>query len=185
MSPVDSAGRLSQDEFIVLIARHERRVRGFVATLVRQRDDIDEIVQQACLTAWRKLQEFTRMEDTLDRDFSRWLCTIARFEALGYVRKHRGSRLLFDSELVSKLADVQLQDECSEDRREALRGCLEKLTDRQRDLVRRYYRAHESAAEIASQDGVTRQAIFKRLRSIRSGLLDCVRRSLEANGVVQ
>lgn len=181
---MDSPGRLSQDEFIVLIARHERRVRGFVGTLVRQREDVDEIVQQSCLTAWKKLTDFVRKEPTLDRDFARWLCTIARFEALGYVRKRRGSSLLFDSELVSKLADVQLADERLEDRREALGECIDKLAENHRDLVRRYYRAEESAAEIAAQEGVSRQAIFKRLRAIRVMLLDCVGQSIGNSGAV-
>jgi RNA polymerase sigma-70 factor (ECF subfamily) len=181
---VESAQRLSQDEFIVLLAKHERRVRGFVGTLVRQPEEIDEIVQQSCLTGWKKLQDFARVEQTLDRDFARWLCTIARFEALGYVRKHRGSRLLFDTELVSKLADVQLSDERFDERREALQLCIEKLSDKQKDLVRRYYRADQSAAEIAGQDGVTRQAVFKALRLIRVALLDCVRRSLGTSGAV-
>lgn len=181
---MESAQRLSQDEFIVLLAKHERRVRGFVGTLVRQPEEIDEIVQQSCLTGWKKMQDFARVEQTLDRDFARWLCTIARFEALGYVRKHRGSRLLFDTELVSKLADVQLSDERFDERREALQLCIEKLSDKQKDLVRRYYRADQSAAEIAGQDGVTRQAVFKALRLIRVALLDCVRRSMGTSGAV-
>jgi RNA polymerase sigma-70 factor (ECF subfamily) len=181
---VESAQRLSQDEFIVLLAKHERRVRGFVGTLVRRPEEIDEIVQQSCLTGWKKMQDFARVEQTLDRDFARWLCTIARFEALGFVRKHRGSRLLFDTELVSKLADVQLSDERFDERREALQLCIEKLSDKQKDLVRRYYRADQSAAEIAGQDGVTRQAVFKALRLIRVALLDCVRRSMGTSGAV-
>lgn len=130
------------------------------------------------------MQDFARVEQTLDRDFARWLCTIARFEALGFVRKHRGSRLLFDTELVSKLADVQLSDERFDERREALQLCIEKLSDKQKDLVRRYYRADQSAAEIAGQDGVTRQAVFKALRLIRVALLDCVRRSMGTSGAV-
>lgn len=157
-------------------------MRGFVATLVRQRDDIDEIVQQACLTAWKKIDEFSRKEETVDRDFARWLCTIARFVALGHVHKYRGSRLLFDSELVGKLADMQLNDERADDRREALQRCMEKLADKQKRLVGRYYRANESAAKIASEDGVSRQAIFKQLRAIRSTLLNCVHRSTGMNG---
>ena len=175
--------RLTQDEFVVLIARHERRVRGFVATLVRQREDIDEVVQQTFLTAWQKLTEFNRVANTLDRDFVRWVCTIARFQALGYVRKHRSSRLLFDPDLVIRLADVQLNaDPLQEDRREALAACIKKLAASQRELLRRYYRAAESAAEIAKQDGVTRQAVFKKLRTIREALHACVDRSLRAIG---
>lgn len=164
----------------MLIARHERRVRGFVSTLLRQRDDVDEVVQLACLTAWKKHEDFTKVSETLDLDFVRWVCTIARFEALAFARKNRGSRLLFDSDLINKLADLQMQGEEVEDRRKALRDCIEKLSDKQADLVRRYYESQESAAELAKDSGVSRQAIFKRLRAIRVVLLDCVSRSLES-----
>lgn len=68
---MDAARRLTQDEFIVLLSRNERRVRGFVSTLVRQQQDLDEVVQQACLTAWKKLEQFVPVEGSLDTDFSR------------------------------------------------------------------------------------------------------------------
>jgi RNA polymerase sigma-70 factor (ECF subfamily) len=179
---MDPNNRLSQDEFIVLITQHERRVRGFASTLVYHREDIDEVVQQTFLSAWKKIDEFKRVNETLERDFVRWICTIAKFQSLGYVRKHRGSRMLFDSELVSKLADLQLQDDVhQENRRLALSDCIEKLAPKQKDLVLRYYRSTESAAEIAKQDGVTPQAIFKKLRHIRETLLTCIGRSLRAS----
>ena len=177
------ADRLSQDEFIVLITQHERRVRGFTSTLVMHREDVDEVVQQTFLTAWKKIDEFKRVEGNLDRDFVSWICTIARFQSLGFVRKNRGSRLLFDTGVVERLADQQLQGDLLQDeRRETLSKCIEKLGEKQKELVRLYYRADESAAEIAKQQGMTRQAIFKRLRAIRSALMQCVGRSLSANG---
>lgn len=177
------AERLSEADFILLVTRHERRVRGFVATLVARREDVDEVVQQAFLTAWKKLDQFGRVGETLDRDFVRWLCTIARYQALGYVRRHRGAPLVYDSELVDRLADVQLSGNLLlEERREALSNCIERLAAGHKELLRRYYRADESAAAIAEHDGVTRQAVFKRLRAIRETLLDCVKRRLRMSG---
>lgn len=176
-------GQLTQEKFVTLIARHERRVRGFVSTLVRYRNDIDEVVQQTFLTAWRKIGDFRCKEVSLDEDFVRWLCTIARFESLAYIRKHSNSRLFFSSELVSQLADMQMRDATLiEDRQEALWACIEKLAPKQKDMVRRYYRVNMSAADIAEQDGVTRQAIFKMLRQIRKILARCVEKSLVSQG---
>ena len=53
---------LSADQFVVLIARHERRVRSFIATLTTCRSDVvDEVLQATYLTAWQKLDAFTYM----------------------------------------------------------------------------------------------------------------------------
>ena len=41
-----SAASLPQEQFVVLIARHERRIRSFIAGLVFcDRDAIDEVIQ--------------------------------------------------------------------------------------------------------------------------------------------
>lgn len=100
------------------------------------------------------------------------------------MKRNRGRALLYDTELVGKLADMQLQDEQLDDRRDALADCVRKLPAGRQELLRRYYRGEESAARIAEQDGVTRQAIFSRLRVIRVALLDCINQSLGNLGVV-
>src|SRR5690606_28204662 len=70
---VSGAG-LSQEQFVVLIARLERRVRSFIATLVGgNRDAIDEIIQSSYLVAWRKLSSFTYLDSTPDEELVRWI----------------------------------------------------------------------------------------------------------------
>lgn len=182
MQAFDFVDHLTEKQFVELLARHERRVRGFVASLLRYRDDVDEIVQQTFLTGWEKMGDFSVVKETLDRDFLRWICTIAKFCTLAYRRKRDNSRLIFSSDLVMELADLQLSNTTlMEGRLEALSGCIEKLDAKQKALVRRHYTASESAesvASIAEQSGVSRQAIFKRLRHIRAALADCVDKSL-------
>lgn len=175
---MDHSTRLSQEEFVVLIARHERRVRGFVATLVKQRNDIDEIVQQSFLTAWKKLRDFVRVADTLDSDFARWLCTIARFETLNFVRKNQAAGLMFSTDLVGELADAQLKEDSLDVRDDALHECLKKLPANHVELIRQHYSRGEAVKSIAKRRGVSPQAVYKKIRAIRMALLECIERSL-------
>ena len=72
----------------MLIARHERRIRSFIASLVScNRDAVDEVIQSTYLVAWRKLESFTYVDPTPDEELIRWMCTIARFEVKDFIRK--------------------------------------------------------------------------------------------------
>ena len=68
--------RDDHETFVRLLLEHEPRVRGFIRGLVPTWHDVDEVVQQASLVAWRKFNEFDR-----GTNFGSWLMVIARFEA--------------------------------------------------------------------------------------------------------
>jgi RNA polymerase sigma-70 factor (ECF subfamily) len=102
----DSAKRsISSDEFVTLLVRCERRVRAFVSTLHPHSHDVDEIVQESCLIAWKKFQSFTYSKSTPDEEFVRWLCMISRYELSNFRRKRGHAELVFDDALLDKLVD--------------------------------------------------------------------------------
>src|SRR5689334_19375904 len=76
--PAESS--ISEEEFVALTVRYERRVRLFIATLHSERRDVDEIVQDAWVVAWKKIKNFHFAGEEPDEEFVRWLCTIARYE---------------------------------------------------------------------------------------------------------
>src|SRR5688500_11130020 len=79
---------ISRERFVSLTVRYARRVRLFVSSLHPTASDIDEILQEAWLVAWKKLDSFSYSEEQPDEEFVRWLCTIARFEVAKYRRRH-------------------------------------------------------------------------------------------------
>src|SRR5688572_16416359 len=98
---------LTPEQFVVMIARYERRVRSFIATLaVCKADVVDEVLQSTYLVAWQKLASFTYVEAAPDEELVRWMCTIARFEVMNYLRRFGSSRLAFDAKIVEQIADV-------------------------------------------------------------------------------
>jgi RNA polymerase sigma-70 factor (ECF subfamily) len=181
-----SATPLSQEQFVVLIARHERRIRSFIAALVYcQPDVIDEVVQSTYLVAWRKLHSFTYVDMTPDEELIRWMCTIARFEVKEFVRKQRTSRIAFDDNLIDRVADAEEeQSDLLEARHEALANCVGRLAPNQRDVLTLRYGQGLSVTELAARQGRQVNAVYTALSRIRKALERCIRQTLAQKGYV-
>ena len=183
-SPEEDRKPLAADEFVRLLLDHEHRVRGFVASLMFGSGDVDDIFQSSCLAAFRKLETFGYANALPDEEFVRWVCTIARYEVLQFYRKRRGGRVLFNSELVAELANMQLQhSEQIGSRAEALAECIETLSPREQRLLRMHYGHELPIAEIAGRIDRTADAVYKALERVRSRLLACIQRKLNLEGL--
>lgn len=170
---------MAADEFVGLLLRHESRVRGFVRSLLFDSTDVDDAIQSSCLAAFRKLDDFTYADEIPDEEFVRWLCTIARFEVLQLYRKRRTSRMVFSSELVSEIADMQIQRSREVGHRaEALADCIESLPDKEQKLLSMHYGHELPVAEIATRINRTANGVYKALERVRTRLLECIRRKL-------
>jgi RNA polymerase sigma-70 factor (ECF subfamily) len=182
--PAVSEKPLTSDQFVVLIARHERRVRSFIVSLAASSADaVDEVLQATYLVAWQKLHTFSYVEATPDEELVRWMCTIARFELMSYSRRYGSSRLAFDDALISQIADVHAENsDYLESRHQALRGCIERLPTRQREMLGQRYWRGESVQELASSRGQEVNAVYTALSRIRKGLERCIRQSMRQEG---
>jgi RNA polymerase sigma-70 factor (ECF subfamily) len=176
--------RLSAEDFVTLVLRHEHRIRGFVASLMVASSDMDDVFQNACLAAFKKLETFGSSEEVPDEEFVRWVCTIARFEVLQVYRKLRKAKVVFSSELVTELADMQLQESDQlRDRAEALNECIHRLSDKERALVRMRYGEGKPVVDMATYFGRTANGVYKALERVRARLMACIRRKLRTEGL--
>jgi RNA polymerase sigma-70 factor (ECF subfamily) len=75
----------------VLMRRHNRTVYRVVRSIVRDADDVEDVMQQAYVSAYAKLDQFRS-----DARFSTWLVAVALNEARGRLRK-RTLRALADA----------------------------------------------------------------------------------------
>lgn len=178
-----SAGcSISEEEFVALTVRYERRVRLFIATLHPERSDVDEIVQDAWLVAWKKFNAFRYNYDEPDEEFVRWVCTIARYEVMKY-RRNSTPRLILDEQVIEKLAALQLDEaEYFDARHDALAGCVENLRPRDKELIRRRYEESMSIQDLAAWIGRSGDAVYKSLNRVRTSLLACIERTLKREG---
>ena len=176
---------LSQERFVVSIAKNERRVRSFIATLVSHEPDaIDEVLQSTYLVAWQKLDSFTYADSTPDEELVRWVCTIARFEVKDYLRRRKPAKMTaLSNELLDRIADVQMkQPDLLEARYEALSRCLTQLRDSQRELLRLRYGRGLSVKELAARQGKPEGAVYTMLSRIRKLLQHCTQQDLLQKG---
>jgi RNA polymerase sigma-70 factor (ECF subfamily) len=175
---------VTSDQFVMMIARNERRVRSFISALAACKSDVvDEVLQATYLVAWQKLASFSYVEASPDEELVRWMCTIARFELMGYLRRSGASRLAFDMRIIEQLADAHV--DCSdylETRHVALKGCLERLPSQQRDMLNQRYWRQTPIKELAARRGQDVNAVYTALSRIRKTLEQCIRRSMSQEG---
>jgi DNA-directed RNA polymerase specialized sigma24 family protein len=84
LTPPSSSPRESHEIFMLLLARHEPVIPGYLRSLVSRPADVDELMPDVALVAWRKFSELHEPEA-----FPRWACVIARHEALRFRRDQR------------------------------------------------------------------------------------------------
>jgi RNA polymerase sigma-70 factor (ECF subfamily) len=161
-------------EFIAHITRAQRALHAFILTLVRHSADADDVLQEANLVLWSKAAEYDP-----SRDFMPWAFTIARYQAMAHLKKQQRSRVFFDDELLSRLADEAVAEIAETDaRRRALGGCLQKLPEPQRALIAQRYEPGGCVNDLAQARSTTPKALSEMLRRIRHSLQLCVERTL-------
>ena len=169
-----SAGQKLDDSFVELMTRNQLRLRSFILTLVRDAPAADDVFQEASLVMWRKRQDFDQ-----SKDFFRWACGVALLEVLQYRRKADADRLLFDEELINALAIDYVDHVADWDRqRSALRGCMQKLTSKDRWLLDARYLSGIKTAQIAEQLDRPLSTVYSSLSRIREALFRCVQSAM-------
>ena len=84
-------------------------------------------------------------------------------------------RLVFGNEVLKKLSrDAMTQDEAYEHRMKCLEACMDRLPERSREVVCRFYKNGESMSEIGATLTRTANAIGQMLFRIRKALIQCV-----------
>jgi RNA polymerase sigma factor (sigma-70 family) len=140
-------------------------VYAYAAGLLRDRSAAEEVTSQAFERAWRKRRQINRRRGTPRA----WLFGIARNAALDELR--RRSRLTSEQEDLSAPADPA----DAAVNRAVLRGALDSLTGRERELVALKFFAGLSNVEIGSVIGTSETNAGTRLHRV----IEKLRRSID------
>ncbi len=160
--------------FLRLWTHHEPELRAFVRACVPGAAQVDEVMQEVSLVAWRKFPALTE-----SAQFPRWACLIARYEILMSRRAHARDRLVLDEDILEKLAEEGAEEmPLRRQQLDALDDCIAKLPRERRDLALAAYAPGASMKELASQLGRTEGSFYQLLARIRQELLRCVQRAL-------
>lgn len=160
--------------FVQLFAKHQCALNAFISTLAPTRTDVDDIMQETSLALWKKWDQFD-----VSRDFFRWACGIAHIEVLRHRRKSATDRLWLNDELIQLLSVEMLENtELFDLRRDALEGCVQKLSDVDRAAVELRYQSGMTVDTMAKKLGKTPRTVHRTMSRIRRLLHTCITATL-------
>ena len=164
----------SRKRLMTLMTRHQRQIFAYIYTLVPDRHDAEDLLQETSLVVCEKFDEFAA-----GTDFVAWACQIAWWRIRYSRQKFARAKVVFDDEVLAAVAQTagEMVREVDE-RHEALAGCLKKLAPRDRELVLTRYEPGSGVAEAARRSGRSMDAAYKALNRLRKLLHDCVTNQL-------
>ncbi len=164
----------AQKRLMLLMTQNQRRIFGYIYTLVPDRHAAEDLLQETSLVICEKFHEFTP-----GTDFVAWACQIAWWRVRAARQKFARSKVIFDDDVLESVAHTatHLAPEMSA-RHEALANCLKKLHPRDRELLMTRYEPGNGVPEAAQRTGRSLEAAYKALARLRKLLFDCVNQQL-------
>lgn len=166
-------GEEVQAEFVANIANVQRQLHAYIFSLVRHREDTEDVLQETNYVLWRRAETFTP-----GTNFRAWAYKVAQLQVMAYRKKKYklNEREWLDSELIEALAEESLEEaDYYELRYNALQTCLQALPHERRQLVSNRYAPGGCVNDMAEQLGKAPKAVSETLRRIRHALMKCIK----------
>ena len=161
-------------EFVRLLSANDRRVYGYIRTLIFNAADVDEAYQNTCVVLWEKFSQFRA-----GSDFFAWARSVARYEALALRRRRGKEGQLFSEQFYDQVeACVDEMAGEWEDRHVALADCFGELSPDQQRIVELRYAPGATTKTVAEQLDRSTNAIYKSLRRVHETLFECIDQKL-------
>lgn len=164
--------------FAELMASHQVRLIGYIRSLLADEHAAKDVLQETNMTLLGKQSDFEP-----GTNFTAWAFRIAYFEVLSWRRDKGRDRLQFSNELVEALAESGEKTSADyEMRLEALKSCLQKLPDRQREIVQKHYLNGSAVQDVADTMDLKPNAASQLLHRARKNLFECINQLTQKNG---
>lgn len=164
------------EKFLALYSVNQKRIFGYILSLVPKRVDAEDILQQTAMEMWRI---FDRFEE--GSDFAAWGMALARFRVLKFRKAKQTGKF------ISYLSDEAFQIILDESAKfenpssfhlPALEGCIKRLGERERDLLIQRYEKGLTYQSMAEKMDCSIALIYRNLTAIHTNLLRCIRRTV-------
>ena len=152
------------EDFGYFLERYSQEVFAIVVRLVPQQEDAEELVQDAFVRAFNRLETFEGRSS-----FSTWICRIAYTTAISWLRKRRMKYLSIEDQ--PKLTDTEVDEALDDESRiEDLRRAISLLKPDEQTLITLYYYDNRPLNDIAYILDVEPNVLATRLHRIRRKL---------------
>lgn len=166
--------RSEQSELVGLIAGAQRQLYAYILTLLADRNQADDVLQETNLVLWEKAGEYRH-----GSNFLSWATRIAYLQVLAHLKRNqRERRRLSDTAIEAVAQQVARQQPMLEARTKAMRQCLTRLSEEDQDLIHRRYMGEQGPEDIGEAVGRSGGAVRQALYRIRLSLLRCIERTL-------
>lgn len=163
------------EEFVRLLTGAQLGLFRYIATLLGNPTDAQDVLQATNIVLWRKAGDFRP-----GSNFRAWSERVAYFQSRAYLRDRGRDKHVFSEALMETLAARSVEPD--DDRQIALRHCLTELTVRNRALLRERYGDGAPIRELAERHSKGISAMKAALMRIRRGLLACIQKKLAEAG---
>ena len=161
------------DRFRLLVREYGLLVRGFLATRMYYKEDVEDLAQDVFVIVFEKLNGYQP-----GSNLRSWLIGIARFELNNYLRKSRrraNAMERFREEMVEAI-ELELDTEHESLQREnveRLLDCISRLSDRARHIVRTGLEGAR-AEDLCEELGMSANAIYQKRFRAHACLKKCM-----------
>lgn len=167
-------GIFSQSDAARLLMQHRQSIYSYIYACVRKHADAEDIFQDVSVATVKSISKLKTEEG-----FFPWVREIAFRRVLDYYKTIKRENPV-NPHVIAALADaagVLHQQRPLSHRRDALFGCVEKLSKQNQDLIAlRYGNESRCVGDIAQEMGKTTKSIYSKLERIREKLRDCISR---------
>jgi len=148
---------------------------SYLLSLLRRRDDADEVLQETAKVCWEKFDQYRP-----GTEFRAWACLIAHFKALKF-RQQRSKAPLAFSDLFFEVVDEEavVMADTLDARLRFLDDCTEKLPASDRKLVRLRYSPGATTKSVAEAVGRSTAAVYRSLVRIHDVLFHCIDQAMK------
>ncbi len=169
-----------QKRFARLVALHQREVEAYIFANVPRWGDVDDIWQETVVRLW---EEFEKYEQ--GTSFGAWATRVAYYQILTWRKKQQRSKLVFDDAFVEAIAAEREVTSSAETRHrlKALDSCLDDLSEKQRDLLTRFYAPQAKTKDIAAALQTSVDAVYKAVQRVRTALRTCIETRTREEGM--
>lgn len=175
MAGLDPTSSEKMTRLAILWGQAKPSVVAYVRSTIRNHHDAEDAIQTIVSRIAERFDDYDPA-----RPFVAWALGFARLTILEYrKRSFRGPLLLSDDALDALSGAVANQSQAIDQRHEALEHCIDRLSDRHREVLVQRYRQEQTREQIAERLQVKQNTISVMLRRIRQALAECVRQRLE------
>lgn len=156
--------------FTDLWLENQDMLAGYVYMQIRDFHDAEDVIQEVARSAAGSFDQYDPA-----RPFGPWLIAIAKRRVVDYWRRQGRSPLTLTDQAMQQIADAHLQlSENRDERFDALRACLSRLSDRHRHAIELRYSQALSPEQIAKRVGASTTAINALIYRVRKALAACI-----------